>query len=196
MDLIRASLDLDYIFAAVKKIFLGYAVEWGTNPNKIFTILFLVIIPFFAVVYTFLLMRSIIAQGKPKSNLLKLIDIVEVKKSGFENQSERTLLVLSTVDTYRNALNNSPPYGPDRNEEIRNIILGLLFGRSLWFSVLSCFHIGWRGFNAGNWLARLQPTAFIYSAEGQIRFLSGIQSILTIILIVIWFSTYFSNPWG
>ena len=37
---------------------------------------------------------------------------------------------------------------------------------SLWFSLLSAFHIGWRELSVGSWLSRLQPREYALRAQG------------------------------
>lgn len=42
----------------------------------------------------------------------------------------------------------------------------LTLGFSLYFSLLSAFHIGWRDLNVGNWIARIQPREYTLRAKG------------------------------
>jgi Pentapeptide repeats (8 copies) len=68
--------------------------------------------------------------------------------------------------------------------------------RALQFSIQSAFHIGFRELNVGNWLARLQPREYILKATGWVRFVSGLQSLLSVYLLALWALTYFGRPFG
>jgi Pentapeptide repeats (8 copies) len=64
----------------------------------------------------------------------------------------------------------------------------------LYFSLLSAFHLGWREFNVGTWIARMQPREYVLSATGWVRTVSGIQSLLSVYLLALWVLTYFGRP--
>jgi hypothetical protein len=63
-----------------------------------------------------------------------------------------------------------------------------------YFSLLSAFHIGFREFNVGTWIARLQAHEYTLRATGWVRVVSGIQSLLSVYLLAIWALTYFGRP--
>jgi uncharacterized protein YjbI with pentapeptide repeats len=65
---------------------------------------------------------------------------------------------------------------------------------AFYFSFLSAFQIGWRELNMGNWIARIQPRAYVLQATGWVRVVSGIQSLLSVYLLAIWVLTYFGRP--
>jgi uncharacterized protein YjbI with pentapeptide repeats len=67
-------------------------------------------------------------------------------------------------------------------------------GPALQFSLLSAFHIGFREFSVGTWLARLQSRQYTLEALGWIRSLSGLQSLLSVYLLAMWALTYFGRP--
>lgn len=67
---------------------------------------------------------------------------------------------------------------------------------SLYFSLLSAFHIGWRDLNVGNWITRIQPREYTLRASGWVRTVSGFQSLLSVYLLAIWALTYFGRPFG
>jgi uncharacterized protein YjbI with pentapeptide repeats len=69
-----------------------------------------------------------------------------------------------------------------------------LFRTSLYFSLLSAFHLGWREFNVGTWIARMQPREYTLRATGWVRTVSGIQSLLSVYLLALWVLTYFGRP--
>lgn len=53
------------------------------------------------------------------------------------------------------------------------------------FSLLSAFHIGFREFNVGTWLARLQAREYALNPLGWVRVVSGAQSLLSVYLLAI-----------
>jgi hypothetical protein len=63
-----------------------------------------------------------------------------------------------------------------------------------YFSLLSAFHIGFRDFNVGNWIARVQAGKYTLEPTGWVRVVSGLQSLLSVYLLAIWALTYFSRP--
>jgi hypothetical protein len=67
-------------------------------------------------------------------------------------------------------------------------------GPALQFSLLSAFHIGFREFSVGAWLARLQGSQYTLEALGGVRRLSGLQSLLSVYLLAMWALTYFGRP--
>ena len=64
----------------------------------------------------------------------------------------------------------------------------------LYFSLLSAFSLGWRELNVGTWIARVQPREYVLRATGWVRTVSGIQSLLSVYLLVLWVLTYFGRP--
>jgi hypothetical protein len=69
-----------------------------------------------------------------------------------------------------------------------------LFRINLYFSLLSAFHLGWREFNVGTWITRMQPREYTLRATGWVRTASGIQSLLSVYLLALWVLTYFGRP--
>jgi hypothetical protein len=65
---------------------------------------------------------------------------------------------------------------------------------SLYFSLLSAFHLGWREFNVGTWITRMQPREYTLRATGWVRTVSGIQSLISVYLLALWVLTYFGRP--
>jgi hypothetical protein len=67
-------------------------------------------------------------------------------------------------------------------------------GWASYFSLLSAFHIGFREFNVGTWLARLQARKYALDPIGWVRVVSGAQSLLSVYLLAMWALTYFGRP--
>jgi uncharacterized protein YjbI with pentapeptide repeats len=65
---------------------------------------------------------------------------------------------------------------------------------AFYFSVLSALRIGWREFNVGSWLVRIQKREYVLQATGWVRVMSGIQSLISVYLIALFLLTYFSTP--
>jgi hypothetical protein len=55
-------------------------------------------------------------------------------------------------------------------------------------------HLGWRELNVGNWISRMQPREYTLQATGWVRFVSGLQFILSVYLLALWALTYFGRP--
>ncbi len=66
----------------------------------------------------------------------------------------------------------------------------------LYFSLLSAFHIGWRDFNVGNWITRMQLNEYTLRATGWVRFISGLQSLISVYLLALLVLSYFGRPFG
>jgi len=47
---------------------------------------------------------------------------------------------------------------------------------------------------SGNWIARIQPRDYTLGARGWVRTVSGIQSLISMYLRVLWVLTYFGRP--
>ncbi len=65
---------------------------------------------------------------------------------------------------------------------------------SLYFSLLSAFHIGWRDLNVGNWMSRMQLSEYSLRADGWVRTISGVQSLVSVYLLALWVLVYFGRP--
>ncbi|NIR88979.1 MAG: pentapeptide repeat-containing protein [Gammaproteobacteria bacterium] len=67
---------------------------------------------------------------------------------------------------------------------------------ALFFSLLSAFRIGWREFNVGDWISRLNPHEYTLRPTGWVRTVSGVQSLLSVYLLALAILTYFGRPFG
>jgi hypothetical protein len=75
---------------------------------------------------------------------------------------------------------------------IRSTVKRLWF--AFYFSVLSAFNIGWRELNVGSWICRMQLNEYTLRATGLPRFLSGLQSVMSVYLLALSVMTYFGSP--
>lgn len=88
------------------------------------------------------------------------------------------------------------------SKEPRQLTDGFPCGRSeigvlllaLYFSLLSATRIGWRDFNVGTWITRIQPHQYSLQATGWVRVVSGIQSLISVYLVALAILTYFGTP--
>ncbi|MCP4699082.1 MAG: pentapeptide repeat-containing protein [Gammaproteobacteria bacterium] len=66
---------------------------------------------------------------------------------------------------------------------------------AFYFSLLSAFYLGWRDFNIGVWISKLQIYEYDLMAEDNwFRSVSGIQALLSIYLFALWAMTEFGRP--
>jgi hypothetical protein len=65
---------------------------------------------------------------------------------------------------------------------------------SLYFSLLSAFHLGWRELTVGTWIARLQWREYTLRAKGWVRMVSGLQSLISVYLLALAILSYFGRP--
>jgi hypothetical protein len=56
------------------------------------------------------------------------------------------------------------------------------------------FNLGWREFNVGNWITRLQYYEYTLRATGWVRSVAGFQSLLSVYLQALWVLSYFGRP--
>ena len=70
--------------------------------------------------------------------------------------------------------------------------------RAVWvafyFSLLSSLRIGWREWHPDSWIAQLQAREYILRASGWVRTVSGLQSLISLYLFVMWVLTRFWRP--
>ncbi|GAB6909756.1 hypothetical protein JCM12296A_56040 [Desulfosarcina cetonica] len=67
-------------------------------------------------------------------------------------------------------------------------------GIGIYFSVLSAFQVGWKDLNVGSWIARMQPREYRLHASGWMRFVSGLQSLISVYLLALCVLSYFGRP--
>ncbi len=67
---------------------------------------------------------------------------------------------------------------------------------TLYYSIMSAFHIGWRDINLGAWLSRVQTTHFRVRGDLWIKTISGVQSVMSVFLLALWALTYFGSPFN
>ena len=81
-----------------------------------------------------------------------------------------------------------PPTERITSPPMRAVIIGF------YFSILSAFHLGWREFNIGSWIAQVRSREYTLRPTGWVRTVSGIQSLISVYLLALWALTYFGRP--
>ena len=85
----------------------------------------------------------------------------------------------------------------EANEQDHELIhwcgLARSFAVALYFSLLSAFHFGWRDLNIANWVVRVQKREYVLRATGWVRTVSGVQSLISLYLVVLWLLAYFGD---
>ena len=71
-----------------------------------------------------------------------------------------------------------------------------LLRAAIWFSTISSLNIGFRNIAPGRWIRLLTKREYDIKARGWPRVVSGLQSIMSFCLFVLWVLTYFGRPFG
>ncbi len=153
-------------------IFFGLTCKWGMAPGRPLFLIF-IFICFFTIPYLFALKTRV-------KNCSKL-PVNRIRKDGIWRVwiSERA----------RKDLGSKEP-------ELLDYRGFRALKVAFYFSVLSAFNIGWKDLNVGNWIARVQPREYRLQATGWVRSVSGIQSLISVYLLVFAFLSYFGHPFG
>lgn len=67
---------------------------------------------------------------------------------------------------------------------------------ALWFSIMCAFRLGYRDFNVGDWITRLQPREYLLGATGWCRSVAGFQSLLSVYLLALTVLCLLGRPFG
>jgi len=167
------------IEAAFNYVFFELTCQYGMEPGRPLIIL-IYLIPFFSFFYTFALKTK-----KHKTGLWLIF------------LKERVLKATKEERPFKLVTNFPPRVTPTK----KLIVIKLRILRSyrmlriaLYFSLLSATSIGWREFNIGNWINRIQRREYTLRATGWARTVSGIQSLISVYLLALCVLTYFGRP--
>lgn len=84
---------------------------------------------------------------------------------------------------------------PDR--KMRGILLRKgncsVTSMAILFSVRTAFRIGWKDFNIGDWLTRMQQQGYRMDAQGWVRSVAGFQSLISVYLLALLILSYIGN---
>jgi hypothetical protein len=64
----------------------------------------------------------------------------------------------------------------------------------LFFSLISAFSTGYKDLDVGRWIERIKFKETTLRATGWVRSISGVQSLVSFYLLVLWLLTYFGRP--
>ena len=147
------------------RIFFELTCDWGMSPERPLLIL-LVLIGLFTVPYAHAISSDI--YGKKKSDGIWKVWIAGRMRDDLGTDEPKVIL--------------------------DSLELPFVFKTGFYFSVLSAFHFGWRDLNVGNWIARMQPHEYRLQATGWPRFVSGLQSLISVYLLALAVLAYFGRP--
>jgi hypothetical protein len=141
-----------------------YTVAYGLSPGRAIGILF-ALIPVFALIYIVLIYLNFgsLYLYKPYGSLELSSDN---KVSALENPKVQSI-------------------------ESKSRYHKIWF--SIHFSIVSAFYIGWRDFNIGGWITRLQRQEYTIRSLGLVRALSGAQSLVGVFLLALALAAYFDQ---
>jgi len=167
----RGETVWDKVESVFKYVFFDLPTQWGMYPGRALRVL-VILMGVFALPYIF-------ALRYPNSGRI-------YRKWGTNN----TPTVATSTTSSKRRKSAALPEGPDvlQYRWMHAILTGLQF------SLLSAFHIGFREFNVGNWISRLQARDYILYATGWVRSVAGTQALISVYLLAMWALTYFGRP--
>jgi hypothetical protein len=83
--------------------------------------------------------------------------------------------------------------GTDQPDQLTSKNCSVLFS-ALHFSILAAFSVGMKDLDVGSWIARLFPWEYTIRGTGWVRTVSGLQSMITVYLLGLWFVSFFGHP--
>ena len=177
----RTAMDGGF-YGTIKGLFnlilFDFTCQYGMAPSRPLVIL-LCFIPYFAVFYLFALRTK-----DPKTGIRLILARQRVPKPTTSVRSFKLGTKFPARPLPRGVLNWI-------GIKIHNLCRMIKI--SLYFSLLSAFNIGLREINTKNLITRLQRQDYTLRATGWARTLAGIQSLLSIYLLVLWVLTTFGN---
>jgi hypothetical protein len=170
---------LNKIKSMFNLIFFELTCEYGRKPVRPLIIL-ICFIPYFAFFYIFALM------GKNRETGIWL---VLPKKGQIESPIKKRAFRLT-----QKFAPGSSPAGTLSKMKFKICCRCRMVRIGFYFSLLCALNIGWRAINTKNLITRLQRRNYALSATGWARSLGGIQSLLSIFLLMLWLLTTFGHP--
>jgi hypothetical protein len=86
------------------------------------------------------------------------------------------------------------PYDPSARPRSRTRFFLSVVMLAAYFSLLSALRIGWSGLNFGTWITRMQVREYSLHGTKWVRFASGLQSLISVLLVALAILTYFGAP--
>ena len=160
-------------------ILFDFTCQYGMAPSRPLIIL-LCFIPYFAVFYLFAFRTK-----DPKTGIRLIFARQRVPKTATRVRSFKLCTKFPPRPLPRGVLNWI-------GIKIHNLCRMIKI--SFYFSLLSAFNIGLREVNTKNLITRLQRRDYTLRATGWARSLAGIQSLLSLYLLLLWLLTTFGHP--
>lgn len=162
----------DLIEPLFNRVFFNWTVGYGLYPNRALKILSYSIL-MFALPYWFAIMIA-----SPNHTIYRV-------------SSKERIEILEGLARLADTVDIKQLFNRPKPKDWCNIVKALKY--AFLFSLISAFNIGWRELNVGTWIARLQPNASTLQANGWVRTVSGIQSLLSVYLLAMWILTDFGR---
>jgi uncharacterized protein YjbI with pentapeptide repeats len=86
------------------------------------------------------------------------------------------------------------PYDPSACPRGRTRFFLSVVMLAAYFSLLSALRIGWSGLNFGTWISRMQLREYSLHTTEWVRLVSGLQSLISVLLVALAILTYFGTP--
>ncbi|MCB1308074.1 MAG: pentapeptide repeat-containing protein [Leptospiraceae bacterium] len=154
-----------YIEYAFRYVFFELSTKYGKNPGQALKILVLNVIVF-GLIYSIMIYK-----GEPRNHI------------AIHERNHPDMEPITLNWDYIKRLHDSP--------FLRVLAISR---KALYFSIASTFYFDWSFLNVREWISRMRPDNKQYEPYGMVKVLSGIQSVLGLYLIAMWFLTYFGQP--
>lgn len=182
---------------AVRSVAFGLTVDFGLTPRRAAALL-AASIPAFALIYVLLIQFG---SGRQRSDLPDATSSSAINVYGPRMRETAKTKLENRDGLYRVTPKGIIKLDGSRLREstetelkrIDAIVWDDLIGPALWFSVLSAFRFGYGSFTLSSWFAVMQPHEVEYRAVGPIRVVGGLQSLLSLYLLVLFVATLFGD---
>lgn len=163
---------LSKIQSILSLVLFEWTTKYGMQPWRSLLILVL-LIPVFAIVY----IAALFASGRSA--------IWALRMEGAVHKSARSKPI-------RISFKSTNPVSRGVLKRARRLLQAIRI--AYYFSLLTAFRVGFRELDVGVWIERLQSREYVLRATGWVRTVAGIQSLLSVYLLAMWFLTYFGRP--
>ena len=156
--------------AWIQTALFEFTVGWGLYPERaLYFVLVLIFLP--GLLYAWVIRSQ---QNKPCESH----SIFRIRPQGHLKSSGRKMTIAESAQV--------------EHLTVHSLKDALRLG--FYFSLLSTFRIGWRDIDIGTWLVQMQFQESHLRGLGRVRFISGVQSLVSAYLLVLWALTYFGRP--
>ncbi|MCV6636878.1 pentapeptide repeat-containing protein [Candidatus Albibeggiatoa sp. nov. NOAA] len=172
---------LAYIPATLNWVFFNLTTQYGLRPQRALAILLTSVVLFTMIYWIALRVDS-------KHNQFEVIWTSKVHTSCQRRGVIKGKYAMDICQPLR--------FSRKQLSLIQKCLLEIkVFRVASYFSIITAFQIGWREYNIGEWISRLQSREFTLQIQkGWIRSVSGFQSLMNLYLLAIWMVTQFGRP--